>query len=84
MTKSGLQVERHPNKECIDPSADDPESWDCECQDKMVDLCAGDVGEKCFRVQMCKHPDVCKEWKEMTYVILGFPFIDFAFFAYTF
>jgi hypothetical protein len=62
-TVSQTLNKRHEEEECVDPGGDDPEAWDCECHEKMMEAC-GHVGEKCFLSQMCKHPDVCNHWKE--------------------
>jgi len=52
------------DEECVDPAGDDPEAWDCDCHEKMIEVCGGQDRETCFRSQMCKHPDVCQHWKE--------------------
>jgi len=52
---------------CVDPAADDAESWDCECLDDMVSGCGGsdsDSLEECLRDQMCTLHAVCGHWKQ--------------------
>ena len=49
-------------KDCLDPSTADPESWSCECADKMREECNG-VDEVCFKRLLCGHADVCQTWK---------------------
>jgi len=48
---------------CMDPSSADPESWECECVDMIVEKCGGSVDETCFFNTMCAHADICSEWK---------------------
>jgi len=48
---------------CVDPSIDDPESWNCDCMQSMERVC-GKVDEVCFRGLMCKHPSICCSWKQ--------------------
>jgi len=47
--------------DCTDPAADDPEASECECFDEMATTCSND--EYCIRDLMCRHRDVCNEWK---------------------
>jgi len=52
---------------CVDPAADDAESWDCECLDDMVSGCGGsdsDSLEECLRGRMCTLHAVCGHWKQ--------------------
>uniref|UniRef100_A0A7S3SW33 ShKT domain-containing protein n=2 Tax=Emiliania huxleyi TaxID=2903 RepID=A0A7S3SW33_EMIHU len=53
---------------CMDPSADDPEAWDCECGEEMRLYCeqAGNIEECYRRVICCGGPDwnLCQEWKD--------------------
>jgi len=51
---------------CVDPVADDAESWGCECLDDMVSDCrsSDDSLEVCLRLTMCKFDVVCRHWKE--------------------
>jgi len=52
---------------CVDPSADDPESWDCDCVEGMMKKCAVEGMaqdlEKCMSSLMCKSASVCSGWK---------------------
>jgi len=60
----GMAKRSHKTKEvtCMDPSSTDPESWECECVDMIVEKCGG-VDETCFFNTMCAHADICSEWK---------------------
>jgi len=49
--------------DCVDPAIDDPESYDCECVEEMIETC-GSVDETCFKNIMCKNFQVCQSWKE--------------------
>jgi len=57
--KSGAQQ----STACLDPSVEDPEGWDCDCLEKMVDSCGG-LSEECLKNRMCKIEKVCDAWKE--------------------
>jgi len=48
--------------ECIDPAMDDPESWECDCLQSLVDACGG-INENCFRTTMCQSSEICASWK---------------------
>jgi len=48
---------------CLDPSVEDPEGWDCDCLEKMVETCGG-LSEECLKNRMCKIEKVCDAWKE--------------------
>jgi len=48
---------------CVDPSIEDPEAWDCDCLEEMVESCGG-LSEDCLKKRMCKIDSVCKAWKE--------------------
>lgn len=51
---------------CVDPSTADPESWECECLQKMKDNCLAQnraVDADCFRDLYCKDDRVCCSWK---------------------
>jgi len=48
---------------CLDPSSADPESWECECVDMIVEKCGSADDETCMFNTMCAHADVCAEWK---------------------
>lgn len=50
----------HPR--CIDPAAEDAESWDCECMAEMTESCGG-ADEDCFRTIICRQRKVCWSWK---------------------
>jgi hypothetical protein len=47
---------------CVDPSVEDPESWDCECMGEMTASCDG-VDEACFSKIFCDNTNVCESWK---------------------
>jgi len=47
---------------CIDPAAEDAESWDCECMAEMAEACGG-ADEACFRTLLCRQNKVCRSWK---------------------
>jgi len=47
---------------CVDPSVEDPESWECECMDQMTASCDG-VDEECFNKILCGNTNVCGSWK---------------------
>merc|ERR1719253_2080677 len=50
-------------RRCTDPATEDPESWDCDCLERMKEQCGG-VDEACFREIMCNHEMICQSWKE--------------------
>eukprot|EP00747_Dinoflagellata_sp_TGD_P076407 gnl/TRDRNA2_/TRDRNA2_159140_c0_seq12.p1 gnl/TRDRNA2_/TRDRNA2_159140_c0~~gnl/TRDRNA2_/TRDRNA2_159140_c0_seq12.p1 ORF type:complete len:520 (+),score=55.33 gnl/TRDRNA2_/TRDRNA2_159140_c0_seq12:114-1673(+) len=50
---------------CLNPSEEDPMSWECDCYDEMKKRCTEmkAVDEKtCLRAQMCMHEHICPEW----------------------
>jgi len=49
---------------CVDPSVDDPESWDCECAETMNAACDGKELEPCMQKMMCKNSNICCSWKK--------------------
>jgi len=59
---SGLSMKEDPNT-CVDPSVDDPESWECACIEHMVKECGG-TNEECFNNFMCKEGSICCSWKQ--------------------
>jgi len=61
----GMAKQSHKTNEatCMDPSSTDPESWECECIDMIVEQCGG-VDETCFFNTMCAHADICSKWKK--------------------
>jgi len=61
-TANNLTVLDDPN-DCIDPAIEDPESYECECAEKMIKTCQG-VDEACFKRFMCNSDQVCRSWKE--------------------
>merc|ERR1712157_388098 len=61
---------------CIDPSLEDPESWDCDCYEDMQERChtlalkttSEDLDTfyaLCFRAQFCIFDRVCQDWKHL-------------------
>lgn len=53
---------------CIDPSKDDPESWDCDCQKTWSAWCrkpanAAKPLNQCLNDVMCGHDKICCSWK---------------------
>lgn len=57
---------RRHGTECNDPFLSDPESWDCECHQTLVQKCGQtDVAAKaeCYRSHLCTLRSVCDEWK---------------------
>jgi len=59
---SGLSMKQDPNT-CVDPSVDDPESWECACLEHMITECEG-ANEECFNQLMCKNDSICCSWKQ--------------------
>jgi len=49
---------------CVEPSFEDPESWDCECAEVMITACSGKDLESCIRTLLCLNPNVCLSWKK--------------------
>jgi len=49
---------------CIDPSTEDPESWECECFDEMSKSCDVPNQEDCIRELMCNKCSLCLAWKQ--------------------
>jgi len=49
-------------QECVDPSVEDPETWDCDCLENMVKIC-GESNPPCMTNIMCAHPRICESWK---------------------
>jgi len=54
---------------CVDPSVDDPESWECECMPSWMKTCSLPANselslEQCLRTIMCKDPAVCEGWRD--------------------
>jgi len=54
---------------CVNPSVDDAESWDCECAEEMSATCsggahAGEDLEECIHTLMCANSNVCCSWKQ--------------------
>jgi hypothetical protein len=58
--------------QCMNPVTEDPESWECDCYDEMVNRCekvghAADADDNlenvCIRAQFCLYPRVCASWK---------------------
>merc|ERR1719235_1405707 len=71
LTQASTQalVEASTQDSCIDPTIDDPESWDCECAQAMADKCEADgkggTGlQACLRLAMCKAEEICCSWKK--------------------
>lgn len=61
---NGTAAAIDPNK-CVDPAADDAESWACECLDDMVAGCqSSDALEECLQARMCDFDAVCDHWKQ--------------------
>jgi hypothetical protein len=58
---------------CIFPPSEDPESWNCDCHVEMYHECdalraidfdlSSFSDEDCIRANICRHPEVCPEWK---------------------
>jgi len=48
---------------CVDPAIEDPEAWECNCMQEMIDACNG-IDETCFANRMCGRSDVCAHWKK--------------------
>merc|ERR1719424_159864 len=51
------------DRSCFDPANEDPESWDCECLQGMIDTCGG-LDEECIKGLMCNNGKVCLTWKQ--------------------
>lgn len=56
-----LNATEDPNT-CVDPSVEDPETWQCNCLENMENECGG-VDEVCFRRLMCEEDLICSSWK---------------------
>merc|ERR1719198_1114843 len=57
-------------KLCMDPRTEDPESWACDCYEKMKERCAavepsisGYDETLCLRAIFCEEDKVCTSWK---------------------
>jgi hypothetical protein len=49
---------------CRDPFIMDPESWDCACHARMLELCSDSASfTTCYRNLLCSASDVCQSWK---------------------
>jgi len=49
---------------CVDPSSEDPESWDCDCFDAMKATCPNQQATSpCFHDLLCNDDRVCNSWK---------------------
>jgi len=55
-------ISNDPNA-CTMPDVADPESWDCECIEEMIDVCGG-TDESCFKDLLCNRAEVCQSWKD--------------------
>jgi len=51
---------------CAHPAHDDPESWECECSQVLLDACANRTHElaACITEEMCASNEVCLSWKQ--------------------
>merc|ERR1719198_952857 len=65
-------------KLCMDPRTEDPESWACDCYERMKQRCASvkpmisDYDESlCLRAQFCSEGKVCQTWKSVMCHNLG-------------
>jgi len=48
---------------CVHPTTDDPESWECDCANALDKVCAG-RDPVCYKVQMCNSDKLCHSWKQ--------------------
>jgi len=51
---------------CRNPFLTDPESWECACHEKLMEICSGHTGTaftNCYRNELCGSPLVCESWK---------------------
>jgi len=49
--------------QCVDPTVDDPESFECDCIESWIASCDG-VDADCFHTKMCEHSKICSSWKD--------------------
>lgn len=57
---------------CVNPPNQDPESWDCDCHDRMLEHCEklraqtnyDGSTDHCLRSQLCEDPRLCDAWKQ--------------------
>jgi len=59
----GSKLVTHVDSTCFDPASEDPEAWDCECLQGMIDKCGG-LDEECIKGLMCDNGKVCLTWKQ--------------------
>jgi hypothetical protein len=66
-----IQLLQEHQSPCRDPFMSDPESWDCACHDKIVEMCCpaggcdhtGTAFSDCYNTALCTSNDVCPQWK---------------------
>lgn len=65
-----MPIPETPGSHCINPLIEDPESWQCDCFDEMLQRCermvgvAGYTKTRCLQAQWCDHDFVCDFWKK--------------------